>query len=328
VGVSKYETDVDLAHESNTSHWHVGDLIGSGKRVLDVGCSTGYFAAALAARGNEVLGVEYDEASAEAARSRGIEVLVADLETTDLAAHFGEASFDVVVYADVLEHLRDPLPVLRATHRLLRPGGFVVVSLPNVAHGDIRMALLEGRFDYTDTGILDTTHTRFFTRRTLTRLIHEAGFAVAELRRTTAGLFQTEQGLDPRAADPAVVEHLLSDPESTTYQFVAKVVVDDAGAATLGQAEELYETRIERDRLVDEVARLRVRLSDLEGVVGQANAAREQAEQNATSAIAQLDELRTRLGQVTQDLGRVRSARRRLREELDRLGSQRGGRRR
>ena len=188
MAVSKYDIDLDLARESNSSHWHVADLIGSTKRVLDVGCSTGYFAEALTERGNEVLGVEYDEASATIARERGFEVLTADLETADLAAHFGAGSFDVVVYADVLEHLRDPFPVLRSTHDLLAPGGFVVISLPNIAHGDIRLALLDGKFDYTE-----TRHSRYHSHP----LLHPQLAAAIRSR----GRFRRRRGeADDRAA--------------------------------------------------------------------------------------------------------------------------------
>lgn len=323
MGVSKYDIDLDLSHEADSSHWHVADLIGSAKRVLDVGCSTGYFAQALAGRGNEVLGVEYDDASADSARSRGLEVLTGDLETLDLESHFGTASFDVVVYADVLEHLRDPLPVLRRTHALLRPGGFVVVSLPNIAHGDVRLALLDGRFDYTETGILDNTHTRFFTRTTLTRFVRDAGFAVAELRRTTAPLFQTEQRLDRANYDQALVQRVLADPESVTYQFVVKAVIDNGDSAGLGLAERLYEAETERDRLVDEAAGLRLHVAHLEDVVGQVSAAREATDRAVDDLRGELDELRARLEQdataAVAERDRLRRGRRRMREERDRL---------
>jgi len=330
VGVSKYDIDLDLGRAANSSHWHVADLVGSAKRVLDVGCSTGYFAEALAGRGNEVLGVEYDDASAASARERGLEVLTTDVETADLAAHFGAGSFDVVIYADLLEHLRDPLPVLRRTHDLLAPGGFVVISLPNIAHGDIRLALLDGRFDYTETGILDTTHTRFFTRKTLLRFVRDAGFAVAEVRRTTTPLFETEQGLDAAAYDTALVERVLADPEALTYQFVVKAVVDDASASDVGLPERLYEAELERDRLASESARLRQRLEHLEGVVAGVDATREEATRVTTELTSEVEQLRAQLAgdreAFDRDRHELRRGRRRMREERDRLRSELEGR--
>ena len=323
MSVSKYDIDVDLSKAANTSHWHVADLVGSAKRVLDVGCSTGYLALALAERGNEVVGVEYDEASAAQARARGLEVLTGDLENMDLRAALGDASFDVVIYADVLEHLRDPLPVLRATHPLLRPGGFVVISLPNIAHGDVRLALLDGHFDYTETGILDNTHTRFFTRRSLCRFARDAGFAVAELRRTTKALFETELELDPQRFDAALVDRVLADPEATTYQFVVKAVVDDAAASGLEHAERLYEAEIERDRLGSAVHALQGEVGRLQQEIAHLRDVAALAEQAAAESNTLQDELRA-LGEEQQrraevEIERLRGERRRLRKERNHL---------
>ena len=326
--VSKYDIELDLGQENGSSHWHVADLVGAAKRVLDVGCSTGYLAAAIAARGNEVLGVEYDEASAAIARERGLEVLTADLETNDLAAHFGAGSFDVVVFADVLEHLRDPLPVLRRSHDLLAPGGYVVISLPNIAHGDVRLALLDGRFDYTDTGILDTTHTRFFTRTSLLRFVRDGGFATAELRRTKAGLFDTEIGLDAADYDEALVTRVLADPESLTYQFVLKAVPDDAAASDLGLPERLYEAEIERDRLAEEARRLRHRMEGLERLASELSTVRAEMDRAMDEQRRELDDVRAQrradLEAFERDRRDLRADRRRLRDQRDRLRAPQG----
>src|SRR5205823_7166679 len=99
-----------------------------------------------------------------------------------------EGGFDAIVCADVLEHLRDPAAALAAVRHALAPDGEVVISIPNVAHLWVRLSLLAGRFDYAERGILDRTHLRFFTRRTLLALLARAGLAVDELRVTPVPL--------------------------------------------------------------------------------------------------------------------------------------------
>jgi SAM-dependent methyltransferase len=92
--------------------------------------------------------------------------------------------FDVVVCADVLEHLPDPAAVLARVRRWIAPGGLLLVSLPNVANVAVRLSLLAGRFEYAETGILDRTHLRFYTRRSARRLVENAGFRIRAARAT------------------------------------------------------------------------------------------------------------------------------------------------
>jgi 2-polyprenyl-3-methyl-5-hydroxy-6-metoxy-1,4-benzoquinol methylase len=243
--LSKYDVELDIAKAPGTSHAYMVKLVGSNKRVLDVGCDTGYLGKALAALGNVTSGVEYNPVTAEEARKHLEKVVVADLETVDLVAEFGAGAFDVVVFGDVLEHLRDPLPVLRQARPLLAPGGCVVISVPNIAHGDVRLALLQGRFRYTNTGILDNTHTRFFTRETLLEFLADAGFVPVDIRRTIAGLFTTEIGVTPEDATPELIARLENDPEALTYQFVVKAVPDDAESIDVQRALEVDALRVE-----------------------------------------------------------------------------------
>jgi 2-polyprenyl-3-methyl-5-hydroxy-6-metoxy-1,4-benzoquinol methylase len=159
------------------------DAVADGARVLDVGCATGYLAAELARRGCTVVGVEFDPVAAQQARAFCREVVVGDLESEAVRADVQRAvadagGVDTVICADVLEHLRDPWAVLAWLRTLLDPGGRAIVSVPNIAHWTARRALLRGRFDYADFGLLDRTHLRFFTRASATELAHRAGFAV------------------------------------------------------------------------------------------------------------------------------------------------------
>lgn len=229
----KYDTTV----EAGTSHALMLDLVGGGKDVLDVGCATGYLAAALSTAGNRVWGVEVDPGSAEQARPHLVDLLVADLESADLVAHFGTASFDVVVFGDVLEHLSGPADVLRRAVPLLRPGGSVVVSIPNVAHGSVRLALLQGQWRYRDLGLLDETHIRFFTRTGLDDLLRGAGLVAADRRRTTAPPLGTEVEVDPDRLPPGALAWVEADDDAWTYQFVVRSVRDDAGGLNAVLAE-------------------------------------------------------------------------------------------
>jgi 2-polyprenyl-3-methyl-5-hydroxy-6-metoxy-1,4-benzoquinol methylase len=147
--------------------------------VLDVGCSSGYLARPLVARGCTVVGIEQDPVAAEEARAVCAEVLVGDAETIELP--FDPASFDVVLCGDLVEHLRDPERLLARVRPLLRPDGRLVLTTPNVANWANRMGLLFGRWRYTDRGILDRTHLHLFTRATLVETLERAGYRVVEL---------------------------------------------------------------------------------------------------------------------------------------------------
>lgn len=154
-------------------------LVPDGSRVLDVGCSSGYLARRLVERGCRVVGIELDPDAAAAAREVCEDVLVGDAET--IALPFPHGAFDVVLLGDTIEHLRDPEAFLDRVRPLLRRGGRLVLTTPNVANWSLRVGLLLGRWRYTDRGILDRTHTHLFTRSSLLDLLRDAGFRVLDL---------------------------------------------------------------------------------------------------------------------------------------------------
>jgi methionine biosynthesis protein MetW len=151
-------------------------------RVLDVGCGTGSVTT-IANRGknNIVHGIEPDVARVKIARSRGIEVFEGHF-TDDYFV--GREKFDVIVFADVLEHVAEPAELLRVARKGLMPDGILLVSVPNVAHWSVRINLLLGRFDYTDMGIMDATHLRWFTAKTISELLTRTGFEILECKQT------------------------------------------------------------------------------------------------------------------------------------------------
>jgi SAM-dependent methyltransferase len=154
--------------------------------VLDVGCATGYLAAELTGRGCRVTGVEADPAAAERARAHCERVVLGDVENATTRAELAAlAPFDTILCGDVLEHLRDPWSALRELGTL---GRAVVLSVPNVAHWTGRRALLRGRFPYSEHGLFDRTHLRFFTRGSARAPAEGAGLRVVEERFAPAPL--------------------------------------------------------------------------------------------------------------------------------------------
>jgi len=152
----------------------VTDRIPRGARVLDVGCGTGSFLDLLTAhRGADVVGVEPNAERALDARSRGHSVFTGFYDASS-AAELGR--FDVILFADVLEHMPHPGPALRLASQWLEPGGCVIASIPNVAHWTIRLSLMRGKFTYTPFGLMDATHLRWFTEKSTRQLFTAAGF--------------------------------------------------------------------------------------------------------------------------------------------------------
>jgi SAM-dependent methyltransferase len=155
------------------------------RRVLDVGCSVGAVGRALRQRGCHVTGIEVDEAMALQARERLDTVLCADVERlADEGAVLG-ATFDCVVFADVLEHLRDPWKVVRWACVSLAPQGSIVVSVPNIRHAELVWSVVvRRRWPYKPVGIFDRTHLRWFARRNLPDLLTGTDLRIVEIRRT------------------------------------------------------------------------------------------------------------------------------------------------
>jgi 2-polyprenyl-3-methyl-5-hydroxy-6-metoxy-1,4-benzoquinol methylase len=127
-----------------------------------------------------VWGIDRDAAAAASAAPMYEDTRVIDLDECNRLP-WPEQFFDVVLCADVIEHLRDPGAALHLVRRHLSRGGRLVLSVPNVAHFSTRIPLLFGRFDYTPTGILDETHLRLFTFRSARALVESSGFAIQRI---------------------------------------------------------------------------------------------------------------------------------------------------
>jgi 2-polyprenyl-3-methyl-5-hydroxy-6-metoxy-1,4-benzoquinol methylase len=171
---SHYDAAFQRLGLSETHHYLLSQ-ISPGSTVLELGPASGYMTQILAGKGCMVDAIEINPQDAAKAAPYCRKMIVGSLEE---AANFAElpGPYHVVLMADVLEHLAAPENVLKLVREKLGPDGLALVSLPNIAFWKMRWALLAGRFDYTDTGILDRSHLRFFTLKTAAAMFHDAGF--------------------------------------------------------------------------------------------------------------------------------------------------------
>lgn len=162
----------------------VVSMIPRGARVLEVGCGTGSLSKIVADVCHaEVVGIEPDWLRAERAKARGLEIYAGYL-TPELIHKV--SPFDIVLLTDVLEHLPNPLAMLRLCRDALKPAGAVIISVPNVAHWSVRTNILFGKFKYASQGIMDATHLRWFTETSIRSLVLYSGFRVIDYRATAA----------------------------------------------------------------------------------------------------------------------------------------------
>ena len=165
---------------------HAERRLPPGGRVLDLGCASGGLLALLRSRAGHLAGLEVSASAARAAARVGDHVVQGALEDSQLP--FEPASYDLVVLADVLEHLADPAAALVRATGWCRPGGSVLVSVPNVAHWQARLTLARGRWPQHDSGTFDAGHLRWFERESLRALLDDAGLRDVELHAVVPAL--------------------------------------------------------------------------------------------------------------------------------------------
>lgn len=214
----RYGTTVDAGGEG--SHGLVLSLVPPGSRVLELGPAAGGMTRELLKLGCEVTTVEFDLDAAISAAMYSTSAHVADLNTRRLHDVVADGDFDVVIAADVLEHLVRPDDVLTDAARLLRSDGICIVSLPNVAHGSVRLALLDGRFEYRSEGLLDRTHLRFYTRDSASHLLSSAGLELTGVHEVVVAIDASEIPFDRTLLSHAAGARVQQDADAVVYQFV------------------------------------------------------------------------------------------------------------
>jgi len=294
----------------NSPHTLAVLAIPPGSTVLDVGCGPGVVAKALSARGCSVWGLEIDPRRASSARKYCVEVREGDIEAIALTDAFEGLRFDAILFLDVLEHLRDPGAVLAGAAELLAPGGRVLISIPNVTHGALRLELLSGRFRYRSSGLLDRGHLRFFDAEAVDELIREAGLHAESRLRVVRRLDQTEFDIDVAGIPGALRSELEGNADAQTYQFF---VIARPARASHSDVEGI--TLLERQQ---------ARIHDLSGALAEGSAYARHLQEELAAKDARLREIdggaaaadRARLEQLTAALENGGAYAVHLREEL------------
>ena len=160
-------------------HQKIIHFIGQNKKVLDVGCSEGILSKRLKQNRCDVVGIEINQEAAQKAESFCHELIMGDVESIHLNKDY-ENYFDIIIFADILEHLKEPLDILKRFKKYLKDDGFIIISLPNISNWKIRIQLLFGRFEYQEYGILDNGHLRFFNRKSAEKIVNDAGFEISK----------------------------------------------------------------------------------------------------------------------------------------------------
>ena len=211
--------------QDNDSLTKIYNLVQPGSTVLDVGCSIGQLGAVLVkAKRCEVIGVDIDRRSIEEAQKVLTNAYEVDILKTPIETICGKKLFRYIIFADVLEHLVDPVGALKAAQAALAPEGEILISIPNITHASVRLSLLQGKFEYTDEGLLDRTHTFFYTRKSFFELLKRADLELLMLDRTYLGATDGDISVSIGGiVTPEILSAVEREDEATTYQFIARV---------------------------------------------------------------------------------------------------------
>ncbi|VVB56324.1 Ubiquinone biosynthesis O-methyltransferase [uncultured archaeon] len=222
---NNYEFEVNLNDKNHASTKAI-ELIGFNKKVLEFGCATGFISKILKDRGCAVTGIEIDKNAAKKAEEHCGRVIVGNLENLDFNKSLGDEKFDVIYFGDVLEHLKDPKRILLGIRNFLGKEGYLVISIPNIAHWSTRLELFNGNFDYQKIGILDDSHLRFFTKKSITNLLESCGYFieaidnVEQFDRTIINNILKMKGFNE--IESYKIFLMLSQSGAEAYQYVIK----------------------------------------------------------------------------------------------------------
>ena len=222
--MSNYSPSSFDAASTNSSWYKASHLIPAKSSVLDIGCSSGNFGAELTARRDCIVdGIEVEPGDAKVAQKNLRKVYLLDIEKADLSPV--KAKYDVIYFGDVIEHLVKPIETLSRVKPLLNDKGVILFSIPNMAHISVRLALLRGDFEYTETGLLDKTHIHFYNQSEVQRVFNEAGYEITNLefvKKDYPKELLTKELKKMGLNSTEKFYNLAAKPDASAFQFVGR----------------------------------------------------------------------------------------------------------
>jgi len=250
--MGKYYKDINLS-ETNSAHTRIVNLAGRNKKVVEFGCAGGHMSKVLKEEnGCEIVGLEIDEEDARQAERYCRSVIVGDIENLEWCEKLSGSRFDVAIFADVIEHLKAPERVLARVKDILKDDACILISVPNIANIAIRLELLLGSFEYEKLGILDNTHLKYFTLKTITGLIESAGLYIDsidyQVRDLPAEIIRERLKLLDLHPTEKTMDYLCGT-ESLAFIYILKVLLKKPEGYSSPEFEEIAEP----DRIMEEV---------------------------------------------------------------------------
>ncbi len=242
-------------------------------KILDVGCSAGYFGEFLIKEKNAAVdGIEYNPDDARVAKKVLNNVYTFDLDSSNWPKELLKNKYDFILFGDVLEHLKNPGEVLEKFRKLLSKKGRVIISIPNIAHVSIRLEILNGSFEYEKLGIIDETHLKYFTFKSFSRLLSDAGYKVIDYDQTTIPVSKDVinkylQSVGLKATNSFYKE--MSKPEALAFQykFIAEPGNSSKKLKLSSKPMQLsQEYQVEINKLLQDIDKLNIKENELEGL--------------------------------------------------------------
>lgn len=203
-----------------SSHDLILKLIKPNSNILDIGCSKGYLACQLKKKGCIITGIDNNKEDLLSAKKECNKTILLDISREKITG-----KYDIIILGDILEHLQDPLTLLKSLKKNLKEKGYILISVPNGVNIYARIKILFGNFDYEEKGIFDKTHLRFFTLKSIKKLIKDSGYSITEIKYSPIPIYLIDSLpkiiLTPIYYSFIALTKLM--PRLFAYQFIVKI---------------------------------------------------------------------------------------------------------